>query len=284
MQWLFLAGVWYGALWRVVDFSHGRARRWGFLHFDTRKMKTWFAFWTRFLREGCRFCQKKSRKRVRSLSCSSEGGVGLGGVGWGWYYTCLLLRHLIFSCTWCYATGSSLLRPLIFSCTWCYATGSSVLRHLIFSCTWCYATGSSVLRHLIFFCTWCYATGSLEGGVGLGGVGWGWYYTCLLLRRLVFSCTWCYATGSSLLRHLIFSCTWCYATGSLEGGVGFGWGGVGMILHLSLATPLDLLLHLVLRHWIFCASPLDLLLHLMLRHWIFRRGGGVGWGGDDMRK
>ena len=82
---------------------------------------------------------------------SLEGGVGLGGVGWGWYYTCLLLRHLIFSCTWCYAT---------WSCTWCYATGSSLLRHLIFSCAWCYAAGSSLLRHLIFYCTWCYATWS----------------------------------------------------------------------------------------------------------------------------
>ena len=26
------------------------------------------------------------------------GGMGLGGVGWGWYYTCPLLRHMIFTC------------------------------------------------------------------------------------------------------------------------------------------------------------------------------------------
>ena len=64
---------------------------------------------------------------------------------------------------------------------------------------------------------------------------------------------------------------------SSEGGGGVGWGGVG--LHLSLASPLDILLHLMLRHLIFSATPLDLLVHLMLRHWIFRRGGGVGWGG-----
>ena len=115
---MFLAGVWYCALWwRVVDFAHGRARRWGFLHLDTRKMKTWFTFWTRFLHEGCRFCQKKSRKRVHSSSCSSEGGVGLGGVGWGGDDTTPVS---------CYATWSSLALDATPLDLLCYATWSSL--------------------------------------------------------------------------------------------------------------------------------------------------------------
>ena len=98
-------------------------------------------------------------------------------VGWGGDnnkrdQTCLLLRHLLFSCIWCYAAWSSLafdaapldlllhlmLRRLMISGIWCCATWSSLafdatphdlllhlmLRHLIFSGIWCYATWSSL--------------------------------------------------------------------------------------------------------------------------------------------
>ena len=36
--------------------------------------------------------------------------------------------------------------------------------------------------------------------------------------------------------------------------MGLGGGGVGMILHVSLATPLDFLLQLMLRHLIFACN------------------------------
>ena len=67
-----------------------------------------------------------------------------------------------------------------------------------------------------------------------------------------------------MLRYLILSCPWCYATWSSlvsSGWGGVGWGGAGMILHMSLASLLDLLLHLMLRHLIL---PLPLMLRYLI--------------------
>ena len=95
--------------------------------------------------------------------------------------------------------------------------------------------------------------------VGLGGFGWAQYYTWLLLRHLIFSVVFtyedaggvgpdcCYATWSSLAcrDHAdatpldvlcgfhIWRCWWGWV----------GWVRVGTRLHLTVATQLDLHLH-----------------------------------------
>ena len=146
----------------------------------------------------------------------STFGVGWGGVGRGWYYTCLLLRYLVFSCARCHAVWSflaldSMLRYLIFShLGWGWGWGGvgmilrlSLLRSLIFSCARCYATWSSL-------CARCYAT-----------------WSCLALDATLLDLflRW-------MLWYLIFS----------KIGVGLGCGGEGVILHLSWLRFLDLLL------------------------------------------
>ena len=57
----------------------------------------------------------------------------------------------------------------------------------------------------------------------------------LMLCYMIFICIRCYATWSSL------------AFSQMRMGMGLGWGGVGRILHVSLATLHDLHLHLMLR-------------------------------------
>ena len=163
---------------------------------------------------------------------SSLVSSGWGGVGWGWYYTCLLLRYWIFLWTSCYATWSFpgfdamlhdlslvfMLRYWIFLWTSCYATWSFPG----FDATLLDLTLILMLRYLIFSCFFW---------VGWGGVGWGWYYTCLLLRYWIFLLTSCYATWSFpgfdatlhdlslvfMLRYWIFLWTSCYATWSFPG-------------------------------------------------------------------
>ena len=212
---------------------------------------------------------------------TNEDGVGLG---WGRVgiipnvsgatlhdlHLHLMLRYMIFTCTWCYAAWSSLaldatlhdlhllaldamlhdlhlrlmLRYMIFVYILTNEDGVGlgwggvgiipiglVVRYMIFTCTWCYATWSSLAlnatlhdvhlhlmrRYMIFV----YILTDGEGW-GWGGVVWGFGIIPTVSRATLHDlCTWCYATWSSLaldfllhlvLYYMIFTCTWCYAT------------------------------------------------------------------------
>ena len=220
----------------------------------------------------------------------------------------LMLRYMIFTCTWCYASRSSLalwqmrmrmgwggvgiipnmslctlhdlhlmmLRYMIFTWTW--------LRYMIFTCT-------LMLRFTIFTCT--------LADEDVDGVGWGGDNT----KHVSLYATWSSLDDATLhdlhlnlmLRYMIFTCTWCYASWSSlafwQMRMGMGWGGVGIIPNMSLCTLHDLHL-MMLRYMIFTWTWLRYMIFtctLMLRFTIFtctladEDGDGVGWGGDNTK-
>ena len=192
---------------------------------------------------------------LRPTSCLFSvygwGWVGLGGWGgWGGDNTKPVSRYATWS--W-FALDATLhdshlhlmLRCMIFTCTWCYATWSSLaldatlhdlhlhlmLRYMIFTCTWCYATWSSLaldatLHDLHLHLTLRYLS------------GWGWVGGVGIIPNLSL------ATLHDLHLHL---------TLRYLGGWG-RVGGVGIMPNLSLATLHDLHLHLMLRYTKFAVE------------------------------
>ena len=77
---------------------------------------------------------------------------------------------------------------------WYYVIGSSLVLDLFFSSTWGYATWSSLVIDAMPLDLLLYFLNFSHMRMGLGGVGWGCYCTCLFLHHLIFSCSWCYAT------------------------------------------------------------------------------------------
>ena len=162
-------------------------------------------------------------------------GLGRGGVGiipnvsratLPDLYLHLMLRYMVFICTWCYAAWSSLALD---------ATLHDLHLHLM-------------LRYMIFTYSW---TNEDRVGLGWDGVGIMPNLSRATLHDFHFPL---------MLRYMIFTCIWCYATWSLftfwqmRMGLGWGevgWGGVGIIPSVSRATLHDLHGHLILRYMIF---------------------------------
>ena len=162
----------------------------------------------------------------------------------------LMLRYMIFTCTWCYATWSSLAFSHI-RMGWGWFQTGLLLLYMIFTCIWCYATWSWLaldntlhdyhlhlmqdlhlhvrLPYMIFTCTWSYATSSsLAFDAMLHDLHLHLMHDLhlhLMLGHMIFTCTWCHATWSSLEfdatlhdLHLHFH-RWGW------GRVQMGWGG-----------------------------------------------------------
>ena len=192
------------------------------------------------------------------------GGVGRGGVGWGWWrslhlYTCDMLRN-------CWGGGLGWVGDDDVLCTCTHVT--------------CYATAGVVgwggLGMMTFFALahmW-HATQLLGWW---GGVGWGRWrslhlHTCDMLRN-------CWGGGVGWVGDDDVLCTCTHVTCYATAGV-VGWGGLGMmtffaLVHMWHATQL-------LGRWGGVGWGWWRSLHLhtcdMLRNcW----GGRVGWVGDD---
>ena len=157
----------------------------------------------------------------------------------------------------------------------CTCTHGRCYANIMFSCTcthgWCYAT--SCFLHLHTWLVLCnimfLALAHMVGATQHHGVGVGWggddnvpctctHGRCYATSYVSCTCThgWCYATSCFLHLHTLVgatqhhvSCTCthgrCYAT-SL-GGMGLGWGGVGMITFLALANMVSATQHHVCR-------------------------------------